>query len=73
MLKSFRLDENFNELWGSCLESKNELDVKKPKLQRMRKIPKIFDDGAQPAVYYKQTYFEILDIVTNCLDDRFSQ
>lgn len=50
MSKSLRLDENFNELWGFCLEFKTKLDIKEPKFRRIWKIPKKFDDGAQPAL-----------------------
>lgn len=62
MMKSLRSDENFNELWGYILKSRNKRDVKKPKLRNIRKILKSVDDAAQPAAfndpsnYYKKTY-----------------
>ena len=54
--------------------------VNEPELSRRRKIPKRFDDGLSggafpdtPKSYYRQAYYEGLDLITNCIQERFTQ
>ena len=55
------------------------LDIPDPELPRHRKIPRRHDDGCAPDFplmvkdHYRATYFEALDLITFCIDDRFNQ
>ena len=79
VLKLSRTDERFDAVWSSCLGLTKKFDVEEPKLPKVQKIPRRLDDGAQPFAfasprdYYRKIYFEVLDIVINCFDDRFSK
>lgn len=79
LVMKYRSEDDFNEVWNFCLESKDKFDVKSPKLTRPLKAPKRLDDGAPPTVFndpkdcYRRTYFEVVDTVANCFEVRFSQ
>ena len=56
------------------------MDVSGPQLPRQRKLPRRYDDGSfrgdfhrTPKEYYKQYYFEAIDLIINCIQDRFDQ
>ena len=58
----------------------DEIDVNEPTLPRRRKLPERFDPGNAPPEFptsakelYRQQYFEALDLVVNCVKDRFNQ
>ena len=55
----------------------SELD---PELPRCRRLSRRLDDGLSagdfhddPKSFYKQQYYEALDLIVNCIDDRFNQ
>jgi len=79
-LKSMRSDEQFDLFWELVILNAKELDVDDPQLPRRRKLPHRFDDGLSPGdfpstpkTYFKQVYFEALDLIINCIQDRFDQ
>ena len=54
--------------------------VSEPQLPRQRKLPRRYDDGSSggdfpstPKAHFKPTYFEAIDLITNCVQDRFNQ
>ena len=56
-----------------------KFDFEVPKLTKVIKMPRNIQDGVQPFAlasprdYYQKMYFEVLDIVINCFDYRFSK
>ena len=79
-LKSIRNDESYDNFWKSITEKAKHLDVGEPNLPRRRKIPKRYDDGSHsgdfhdtPFSFFKQMYFEALDLIVNCIEGRFDQ
>ena len=48
-------------------------------LPRRRKVPRRLNDGSAPTLHktvedhYRVTYFEALDLITSCIEDRFNQ
>lgn len=79
-IKSLRSDENFQLFWENLLLSSKSLDLPEPSLPRKRKMPKRFESGqveasfhTSPDQYFKQIYYEGLDLVINCVKDRFEQ
>ena len=56
----------------------SELDVKEPQLPRRRKVPLRYESGKAPAeyhstpkVYYRQIFYEALDLITQAIESRF--
>ena len=57
-----------------------EADVNDPVLPRKRKVPQRYDDGSAPPEFhstpkdfYRQTYYEALDLIVQSISDRFNQ
>ena len=79
-LKSMRSDEQFDLFWDLVILKAKELDVDDPQLPRRRKLPRRLDDGlsagafpSTPKEHFRQVYFEALDLIVNCIQDRFDQ
>ena len=79
-LESIRNDASFDLFWQSTKKKAESLDIEEPRLPRQRKTPKRFDDGtsagefhSSPVSFYKQIYYEVLDMMINCIKQRFSQ
>ena len=79
-LGEMRKEESFSKFWASLNEKLDDLDVDEPTLPRRRKMPKRFEPGNAPPEFptsakdlYRQQYFEALDLVVNCVKDRFNQ
>ena len=77
--KSLRNDANFDLFWQKITTSAEDLHVDKPALPRRRKVPRRLDDGSAPTLHktvedhYRVIYFEALDLITSCIEDRFNQ
>ena len=76
-LESLRDDSNFSLFWEKEKIRTKQLAV--PEIPRKTRPPKRIDDGAQPyepktvEEYYRAIYFEAVDLITNCIKDRFAQ
>ena len=55
------------------------LNIEEPTLPRVRKVPKRLDEGSEPHKFetpeemFRQTFFEIIDLATNSLCNRFEK
>ncbi len=79
-LKSVRNEESFDLFWQKVNSRASQLDVGEPQLPRRRRLPRRLDDGLSaaefhdsPKIFYRQQYFEAIDLIVNCVDDRFKQ
>ena len=79
-LKSYRDDRSFDLFWESTRKRAQSLEVDEPRLPRWCKLPRRYDEGLSdgdfhdtPASFYKQKYFEALDLMINCIERRFDQ
>lgn len=79
-LQKIRNDEAFSLFWAKVLRLISELDVSEPSLPRRRKHPRRYEEGdAEPEFsetvedLYRKAYFEALDLVIECIKDRFDQ
>ena len=78
-LKSLRNDASFELFWQKVAISAADLPIDEPALPRRRKRPCRFDDGSAPTFHvtveehYRVIYFEALDFITHCIDERFNQ
>ena len=73
-------DESYDHFWKTTTEKAKSLDIGEPCLPRCRKVPARYEDGMpsghfhdSTVGYYKQIYFEALDLIINCIEDRFDQ
>ena len=71
---------SFNLFWVGTKKKAEILEVDEPRLPRQQKLPRRYDDGLSdgdfhdtPASFYKQKYFEVLDLMINCIEQRFDQ
>ena len=79
-LNSMRSDDHF-DLYGDVVILKaEELSVSEPQLPRQRKFPRRYDDGSSSGDYtptpkadFKPAYFEAIDLIINCIQERFDQ
>ena len=79
-LNSIRSGESFDLFWAKVSSTAESLDVGKPQLPRRHKVPKKIDDGtstgdfhSSPKEYYRQHYFQAVDMIVTCITDRFNQ
>lgn len=78
-LKSIRNDTSFGLFWQKITASAEELDIEKSSLPRRRKAPRRYDDGSSSTFpesvedHYRRVYFEALDLIVSCTEDRFNQ
>ena len=77
-LLTLRSDNSFDLFWLKVTKKAESLDLE-PQLTRRTKCPR-FDDGLaksefhdDPKTYFRQHYFEALDLAVNCIKDRFDQ
>ena len=79
-LNSMRSDDQFDRFWDLAILKAEELGISEPQLPRQRKLPHRYDDGSAsghfpstPKAHFKPAYFEAIDIITNCVQERFDQ
>ena len=75
-----RSDDQFEHFWDLVILKVKQLDVNEPQLPRQRKCSSWYDDGstsgdfpATPKAYFKPAYFDAIDLITNCVQERFDQ
>ena len=79
-LATLRAEDQFELFWEKVRKMTSELDVKEPQLPRRRKVPLRYESGKAPAeyhstpkVYYRQIFYEALDLITQAIESRFDQ
>ncbi len=79
-LQSLRSVDSFDLFWLKVTKSAESLDIGEPQLPHQCKTPRRYDDGladsdfhADPKVDYRQHCFEAIDLVVDCIKDRFQQ
>ena len=79
-LKSIRNDQSFDLFWEKVNHTASELDISEPQLPRHRRRPRRYDDGDSsgdfaddPKLLYRKHYYEGIDHIINCIEDRFNQ
>jgi len=79
-LQNLRNDEMYEAFFNKVCAKAKQCSVGEPTLPRQRKVPKRFNDGLSegefpdtPKVHYRQLYFEALDLIISCLQERFRQ
>ena len=79
-IKSIRSDESSDLFWGKVSCKATALDINEPELPRQRKQPRRYEVGLstgdfhqEPKAYYRQLYFEAIDVIVNCIKTRFDQ
>ena len=84
MLQSSRSDNSFKLFWEKTNKEANDFGITEPCLPRHRNTSRRLDGGASssytvysfPATsenYYRQIYFKAIDLIANCINDRFDQ
>lgn len=78
-IEKLRDDLSFDMFWLKVLKMSESLDME-PQLPRQRKRPRRCEDGLADAefhsdvkAYFRQHYFEAIDLIINCIKDRFQQ
>ena len=79
-IKLLRSDESFDLFWLKVNQRANCLGIDEPHLPRIHKRPRRFDDGSSegdhhdnPKSLYRQYYYEAIDLIISCIEDRFNQ
>ena len=79
-LASLRNDAHYDLFWQKVIAMAKENNVEDPKLPRNRKRPVRYEEGnavaefhSTPKDYYRQIYFEALDLIVRSIKDRFEQ
>ena len=79
-LQKIRSPEAFHLFWERLEEVRKELGVDEATLGRKRRVPSHLEVGSSkgfttdsPKDFYKQQYYECLDIITSTIKDRFDQ
>ena len=79
-LESLRNDRMFDIFWAKVNQFTSTHEVNEARLPRQRKRPKRYEEGTSsgdfhetPKQYYQQYYFEAIDLIVNCIQDRFDQ
>ncbi len=79
-LKSLRNDSSFHLYWSKISKIAADLDVGEPQLPRRRRVPWRYDEGtsegdyhSDPKAHYRQIYYEAIDLIVNCIENRFDQ
>ena len=79
-LQSLRSDDNFLLFWTKVKKMASDLEVNNPVLPRQRKRPRRYEDGSAEGAFpdkvedlYRVVYFEAIDLIVNCIKDRFDQ
>lgn len=78
-LATLRSDSSFDLFWLKLLSLSESLNIA-PQLPRHRKRPRRYEEGLaasefhnDPKAFFRQHYFEAIDLVVNCIKDRFHQ
>ena len=73
-------DDNFDLFWERILKLKEEFGVNEATLPRKRRAPARYEDGiaepeysSTPKGYYKQMYYETIDLISSFILKRFDQ
>ena len=76
-LLTLRSDNSFDLFW---LKVMKQAELLEPHLPRRRKAPRRYEDGLAESefhddtkAYFRQLYFEAVDLAVNCIQDRFQQ
>ena len=79
-LQTLRNETHFGHFWIKVEATRKEFDVDEPQLPRKRPLLRRLDDDiAEPEFlsdckqYYRQMYYESLDLIISCIKDRFDQ
>ena len=79
-LTKIRDAEQFDLFWQLIAKKASSFDVSKPTLPRKWKAPQRYEIGAGQShfpegveEYYRQIYFEVLDLAITCVKERFNQ
>ncbi len=79
-IKSLRNDEAFDNFWLKVNHTANSLQIGEPRLPRKRRAPCRLDDGSSagdfhdnPKSLYRQYYYEEIDLLVTCIENRFNQ
>ena len=79
-LESLRNDQYYNLFWMKVNLFASLHHANEPQLPRQRNRPIRFEEGTSqgsfhqtPKDYYRQYYFEAIDVFVNCIQDRFDQ
>ena len=78
-LHGIRNDNSFNLFWAIVLQHQSHLDLLPPKLPRKCRARARLAEGAKPfhhttpEAVYRHEFFAIIDLVTNCIEQRFNQ
>ena len=79
-LKTLRTDDNFALFWSKVTKKATQLNIDEPALPRKGKRTVRYESGnAAPEFhtsiegYYRQAYFEVLDVICSTIEDRFRQ
>ena len=79
-LASLRNEKHYDLFWQKVIGMAEENNVENPKLPRNRKRPARYEDGnaaaefhLTPKDYYRQIYYESLDLIVQSIKDRFDQ
>ncbi|XP_065886227.1 zinc finger MYM-type protein 1-like [Dysidea avara] len=79
-LQTMRSESSFSLFWQVLSIKAQKLNIGEPTLPRKRKAPKIFEVGIGEAGFhvnveehYRAIYYEALDLIIQCIDDRFDQ
>ena len=77
-LESLRNDQYFNLFWMKVNQFASLHHANEPQLPRQRKRPRRFEEGTSqesfhqtPKYYYRQYYFEAINVLVNCIQDCF--
>ena len=79
-INSIRTEESFDLFWLKVNRFIEDHDISKPELPRQRKRPRRYEEGSHygdfhesPKEDFKQHYFEAVDLIMNCILNRFDQ
>ena len=79
-LQKLRQNREYDLFWMKVSKMSESLEVEDAQVPRKRRLPKRYDDGLaeaefhnDPKSYYRQHYFEAIDLAINCIQGRFQQ
>ena len=81
-INSLRSESEVQLLWKKTVQRSEVLEITQSSLPRKRKRPakilneneaSLYDEVSDLKTFYRRTYFDAIDIVTNCIKTRFSQ
>ena len=80
VIKQLRKEESFDIFWLKVKKFTDENDIEEPHLPRNRKRPLRYDDSQSEGYFhaeikslYRQSYYEAVDLLISCIEDRFQQ